>query len=97
MTDMDELKQRLKKDYQNYLRVKHLVESGGWYGDWYYWFKEMEEQRLEAFKSKVDEIMAKLGYENWTDEDVIKELIGKVSKVETNQSRTAKENGENNQ
>lgn len=71
----DVLRQQLKKDYQNYLRTKKLVESGGWYGDWYHQFKQMEEQRLEALRSKVSETMSKLGYdEKWIEVDVLKEL-----------------------
>jgi hypothetical protein len=45
------------------------------YGDWYHQFKQMEEQRVKGFKSKLDKTMRNLGYDNhWTEEDVIEEL-----------------------
>ena len=75
MSEKQELRKRLKKEYQRYILVKHNVESGGWYGDWYHQFKQMEEQTLQGFKSIVDGIMAKLGYEKWTDYDVMAELV----------------------
>lgn len=63
----EKLRKRLKKDYARYSLVRSNVKSGGWYGDWYYQFKQMEEQTLEGVKKIVDEEMHKLGYEKWTD------------------------------
>jgi hypothetical protein len=68
--ELEELRRKLRKAYKNYTFYRGHIESSGWYGDWTAQFKQMEEQALGGLGKEVDEIMRKLGYDKWLDEDV---------------------------
>jgi hypothetical protein len=94
MDSKQELRKKLKKEYSHYKNAKWSLDHMPAYGDWYHMMRDMQIQHFEAQKKVVDSIMTKLGYEKWSNEDIEKELKIKPA---TNQSRTLKENGENNQ
>lgn len=69
MNDDKELSEQLKIAYREYKATKYFLDSPS-YGDWTFQMDQTDKESFNAAKKDMDEIMLKLGYTQWTEEEV---------------------------